>query len=59
VWLAWSELDGVKSGNANLPAAAGGFRSANREIGVPRQNRRTIPIPFESPGSSVRIIRRG
>ena len=23
------------AGNANLPAAAGGFRDANREIGVP------------------------
>jgi hypothetical protein len=28
----------LNSGNANLPAAAGVLQSANREIGVPREN---------------------
>src|ERR1700692_300558 len=38
----------LKSGNANLPI--GGFRDANREIDVPRENHQTILRPMESPG---------
>jgi hypothetical protein len=49
----------VKSGNANLPAAAGGWRDAIQENGVPGRHHQVIAARFEAPpsGRPSRVIR--